>query len=281
MQCSQCGFTNPEDARYCGQCGTMTQQGSPATTGEVQPAPAAAPAATIRPRLLGDLLSETVALYRRHLWVFLPIALVPQIPGLIGLTNPSVGQQIVLTAVVFVLAAIAQGAVVHAVATVYTGVPPSISASVRQAARLGVPLIAGQLMLMLLLFISALLAVVLIGIPMLVVFLVVMAFYPQAIIIERITYVPAFRRSAGLVKGNWWRVFGIGVCYLLIIVIPALLLLSLAGLTSSLAANLALAAVGALGMPWMAIGATLLYFDLRVRQEGFDVDTLTLEIGGS
>ena len=227
------------------------------------------------------MLSETVCLYRRHLWVFLPIALVPQIPGLFGLTDPSVEQQVLLTAVFFVLAAIAQGAVIHAVATIYTGVPPSIIASARHAIRLGIPLIAGQLVLMLLLFASALLVVVLIGIPLIVIFLVVLAFYPQAIIIERITYYPAFRRSAGLVGGNWWRVFGIGACYVLVVVILALIPLALVSIGSTVPANLASGIVGALAMPWMMIGATLLYFDLRVRREGFDVDTLALELGGA
>jgi len=251
------------------------------TAGYVEIPQSGTSAATIPPRRLTDLLSETLSLYRQHFRVFLPIALVAQIPGLFGLTDPSVGQQVLLTIVAFVLAAIAQGSVVHAVATIYTGVPPSINASVRQATRLGVPLIADQLVLLLLLFAAVILAVVLIGIPLFAIILVITAFYPQAIIIERITYLRAFRRSAGLVRGNWWRVFGIGICYVLVVVILALILLVPLGLGSTMATNLASIAIGALGMPWMMIGATLVYFDLRVRQEGLDGDTLASELGDS
>jgi hypothetical protein len=49
-------------------------------------------------------------------------------------------------------------------------------------------------------------------------------------------------------------------------------------LDSSTAATLGLALVAAVGMPWILIGTTLLYFDLRVRKEGFTLETLAGEI---
>ena len=228
--------------------------------------------------MLTDLIAETVRLYRVYFWLFFPIALVPQIPSLIGLTTLSPAQEVALAFVVFVLTVIAQGAVVHSVAEIYAGHPVSVQASYRRAIGLSAPLVAGQFLL---LAASVGLVVIIVGIPVAFFILVLFGFFPQATIVERRAFGPAFGRSARLVQGSWWRIFGIGVVYVLVYAAPVVVLAVLTStlfLDSSTATTLGLVLVGALGMPWILIGTTLLYFDLRVRKEGFTLETLAEEI---
>src|SRR5581483_4007169 len=92
----------------------------------------------------------------------------------------------------------------------------------------------------------------------------------------------AFGRSSELVNGSWWRVFGIALVFILIvgiivsvvvgILVGALVVGSVAGVV--IATAVAPAIVGILVEPVQYIAMTLLYFDLRIRKEGFDLQTL-------
>ena len=313
MRCIQCGADNPENARFCGQCGVTLEALRPGVeTGEpeqiacavcgernspaamvcracglqlhgeevvtldapvvLEPGPSVA---SIPPRLFGDLVSETLRLYRRHLQLFLAISIVPQLPGLLGLAELTLWQVGLLSAVGLVLQAIAQGAVVHAVASISAGSSATLDASYWRALRWSPSLVADQAVFTLLLAASALLALFLVGIPLFFLFLVLLIFFPQAIMVEGFPFLNAFRRSAGLVRGHWWRVFGISMAFILVYLTPSVLLVFLA---SPKVATVLLMVVGTLGMPWMMIGTTLLYFDLRIRKEGFNLDVLSLEL---
>ena len=83
-------------------------------------------------------------------------------------------------------------------------------------------------------------------------------------------------------RGSWWRVFGIGVVFVLIEF--GLLMVSL--IAASILASLIPAmgdilntGVGALLFPINAVGATLVYLDLRVRKEGYTLEEMASEIG--
>ena len=281
ISCPACGaagaFTGGA-CQYCGQIvesGTARPGGLPLTTRIVDPT------VEIPPRLLADLVAETLRLYRGYFWLFFPIALVPQIPSLIGLATLSPVQEVALAFVVFALTVIAQGAVVFSVAAIYAGVPTSVQTSYRRAIRVSAPLLAGQFLL---LAASVGLVAIIIGIPIALFILVLFGFFPQATIIERRPIAPAFGRSARLVQGSWWRIFGIGFAYVLVYAAPLLvlgILTSTLFLDSPATTTLVFILVGALGMPWILIGATLLYFDIRVRKEGFTLDTLAGEIQDS
>ena len=199
-------------------------------------------------------------------------------PGLAGVAIPSLAAEVAFTIVGLMLTAIAQGAVVFAVATVYSGSTPSTGVSYRRASQLGVTLVISQFFLLVLLFSSALLIIVLIGIPLIFFFLVLLAFYPQAIIVEKMGVVDSFRRSAALVRGEMWRLFGIGACYVLVFAVPFTLALLLSSGVNPRLGVLVLAIIGTVAMPWMFIGATLVYFDLRLRKEAFTLETLAGEI---
>ena len=107
------------------------------------------------------------------------------------------------------------------------------------------------------------------------------SFATHAVVIENRDVFGAFGRSRELVRGNWWRVFGIGLVFLLI-VISIIAIVTLVSIIIGLLFNLGPLAysilsgvVGALLIPVYYIASTLLYIDLRVRKEGYDLQALS------
>jgi hypothetical protein len=116
-------------------------------------------------------------------------------------------------------------------------------------------------------------------------------FAMPALLIEGRRGRAALGRSFQLVRGRWWRTFGIIIVGFI-----------LAGVVSSLVQGVFLAGIlvgsdndalvllfsalaGVVGLtittPFQAALLTVVYFDLRVRKEGFDLELLASEIGGS
>jgi hypothetical protein len=102
--------------------------------------------------------------------------------------------------------------------------------------------------------------------------------------------VQALKRSAALVRGSWWRVLGIIVVGVLLVsvvagVLQGILTLIPAALADGNDAVLALATVvsgtvaGTLTTPFTAAVFSLVYFDQRVRREGFDLELLAQGLG--
>ncbi len=106
-----------------------------------------------------------------------------------------------------------------------------------------------------------------------------------ALLVEGIGPAKALGRSWKLVAGFWWRTFGI---ILLTIILELAVFLALLPLFGGIAAlipgvsddvrltfsSAATTLVDALVGPIFALVLTLLYFDLRVRKEGFDLEQL-------
>ncbi len=90
-------------------------------------------------------------------------------------------------------------------------------------------------------------------------------------------------RSWNLVSGSWWRTFGILLIVTVMQLIISYALIILFGLIAAVVTTGDLQAavvqiggtlLGALVSPITTIAVTLLYFDLRVRKEGLDLDQL-------
>lgn len=147
------------------------------------------------------------------------------------------------------------------------------------------------------------LAILLIGTPFSIYFAVRWVFVTTIVLLEKSSGPEAFKRSSNLVLSTWWRVFGMGVSILLLSVAIyyifktslgfILSLTKLAGETvpqdiiqwvimdeplnnSSLLLHTIMTSIDillrVLTTPIWVIGITLLYFDLRVRKEGFDIE---------
>ena len=152
--------------------------------------------------------------------------------------------------------------------------------------------------------IIGLLAITIIGIPFAIYLGVRWGFYAQAVLIEEHSATNALRRSRELVKGAWWRVFGIILALILLaFMIQTVLQFSLLfvfGFTEEISGEEGLWEmfrrmfapeltawdelvtyviqscinyfVTSLMLPLTVIGFTLLYFDQRIRKEGFDIE---------
>jgi hypothetical protein len=122
-------------------------------------------------------------------------------------------------------------------------------------------------------------------------FLVRWSLVLQAIMIEGKGVFASMGRSSELVKGKWWRTFGIVIVgflffavvgYLPTYLVQALLLTS----SGALGVNATLAPItmtistvtsmvfGILSAPIIPAVSTLVYYDLRIRKEGFDLEIM-------
>ncbi len=101
----------------------------------------------------------------------------------------------------------------------------------------------------------------------------------------------ALGRSFELVKGRWWKTFGtLIVGFILAAIISTLMqgvfLIGMVFGEDNDAVVLVLSAIAgivglAVSTPFQAALLTVLYFDLRVRKEGFDLELLAQEIGAA
>jgi len=109
-----------------------------------------------------------------------------------------------------------------------------------------------------------------------------------SLVVERLSPSGAIRRSIALTKGRLWRVVLLVVCAMavtyaamLIFQMPFALAALFAGPDSTLGfwLNIVGAVTGTIGTtfttPFLVIGLALLYYDARIREEGFDLE-LTL-----
>jgi hypothetical protein len=272
----------------------------------------------LHPMGIGEILDVAIKLYRRNAWTLIRIVVVIVAPvtivanlisvsatpnelspkfGFSGLTStndPNLTGHEVLTFLVGVIAAatltwigslVATGATFKALAASFLGEQPEWKSSLGFAARRIHSLVWLSVLAALFIGLGAILLVIP-GIYLAIAFTVAV----PALLSEELRGRKALARSRRLVKGRWWGALGL-------VFLGALL----AGVVSSALAALALgvAASGAstntvLGFtvstiativaktvttPFTAAYVTVLYFDLRVRHEAFDLQLLALQVG--
>lgn len=251
----------------------------------------AGPSTELRqPRSWGALVTAAARIYRRNVRLFLAVGaifaalgvlvavlqyLVFRLSGLStlvdafgrsnGLTEVVVlGFGIVLNVLGLVVAQAACARVV--VALDESGRVSAAEAYRATLARLA-PLFGG---LVLLALVNAVLDLTLVGLPIAVWLTIRWSLLAQAVVLEGESATGALRRSAGLVRGQWWRtasltVFVTGVALLLGPFVGALLLLATSA--SFDVVNLASDLVYVFVLPFAAVATTYLYFDLLSRHE--------------
>jgi hypothetical protein len=173
------------------------------------------------------------------------------------------------------------GAVSKIVASSYLGEEPEPGPVMRATARRFLALLGAFLFTLLLKLVGLLFCVVGVLVPM-TFFLVT----TPAVMVEELGPIQAMARSVTLVRSRFWPVMGIGVLSGLL----ASVLESILSWPFGLAAGVIgfrwgwiLAAIGEIlpalvTMPLVAIVATLVYFDLRIRNEGFDLQMIAAEL---
>jgi fumarate reductase subunit D len=235
-----------------------------------------------RRREVGELIEDTWRLFRANLALFLPIAVAIIVPVdllVLGVgygqlwdsydASPPAREQVtafVLRYLVF--QPLVTAAHIAAVMALGRGERPTPGWSIargmeRWAAVLGVILLTA--------------CVVVVGFIFLIVpgiYLgVALYFGTQAVVAEDCSPVDALRRSRDLVRDQWWRVFGIGIVFSVMIGVLTALITAGLDIGADAVDSQALALLGSmigdvLTIAFTALAATLVFFDLRVRQEG-------------
>lgn len=265
------------------------------------------PSRTLRPLTLGDLLDQTFALYRQNFALFagvVALLAVPQaiIGTVLNLSRPSTplvtgtGSQAVVHAdrigTVFgyaagsgligvVFGALITGALAQAISARYLGRRISVIDAYRTIGfGTFLRLIAASLLLGVLVFLGIFTLFI-----MSVVFFVRYLFVSQVIVLEREPLFASFGRSWRLTRGSFWRVFGYSI---VVYIIAALFEAIVGGIPSTVLAlgsgsaafsGLFTAIATVLVTPFQFGALTLLYYDLRVRNEGFDLEHLARGLG--
>lgn len=147
--------------------------------------------------------------------------------------------------------------------------------------------------------------ITIIGIPFSIYFFIRWGFYPLPLLLEEKTIMGSLKRSSELVKGTWLRVFGISLLIILIVqMIQTIFSTSIGMVFSLFPATYEIQDVGifenfrrlfapspvdigwtiylirsfitmgihSILLPIGCIGSTLLYFDLRIRKEAYDLE---------
>ena len=197
---------------------------------------------------------------------------------------------------------------VHASTQIYLNRDITSQAALQQASSRYFRLLGGTFLYYL---VVICLSMTIIGIPFAIYFAFRWGLFTFPILFEGTTARNALRRSTELVKGTWWRVCGIMIAIFLTTFMIAFILqtsyglifTSLIGNTGAEAANyletiyrlfaptpdkigwaryiihaLGSGAISGFIMPIGTIGYALLYFDLRIRKEAFDIERMAANV---
>lgn len=271
----------------------------------------------LQPQSIGDIFDAAVRLYRTHFTTFFGIVAVVLVPMTIfKLLGLYLWNNISFVDLVqnFLVTNLATGVLAIVISCLYLGQSIEISAAYRQGARYIWRMLVASFALGLLalaIFLPFFLCIVgvvvrssdsttlelvsLIGLLMLVPIawlLTRYVFITQAIVLEQNRPIDALKRSWQLTRNSFWRILmvvvAVSLLTYLLTTIPALLLnwvLTLVGMPNLLsAAQIASIVVTQLGlmlaMPIQLAIYTLLYYDMRVRHEAYDLELLSSQLAG-
>ena len=221
--------------------------------------------------------------------------LIQEVPSTLGTLVPAPGSW-VLSLIGMFLFLLANGAMVYATANKVLGREFDIIGSYRRAWWRVVSLVIDPIVFIVVLMGTVMLMfVLLIGLPLFCFVLVIWFFYSETIMIEGTHNLSALRRSYEVVKGSWWRVFGIGVVYVtlavgfLIVTSYPILRIFFTGpeagpdlatllVTPSVEARIFFGILSVLIWSFVLIGRTILYLDLRVRKDAYTLSRLAADL---
>lgn len=223
-----------------------------------------------QPMDLGEILNTTFNLYRDNFTLFAGICAVIVVPEAILLSLFAVSHStifVLLAALVsLTVPFLLTGALAQAVSARYLGRPMTIAQAYQALGSGTILTLVAVSFLSGILVLIGLILVVIPGIYLAVRFTVA----SQAAVLEREGVTDSLRRSWRLVEGKWWHVFGIVVVVSILVGVLERLAGSLGSSIAGdvLGTGLSTAIVGILIQPIQAIALTLLFYDLRIRQEG-------------
>jgi hypothetical protein len=233
----------------------------------------------LRPRSATEIVDAALQVFRRDPIQFMLATAAVYVPWLVlrlvfdlgvSPTVPTLQQALVTLAAAVVVYALVGGVVSVIASDVYLGAPADAMRGLAVTFARTVPLLVTGVVTMFFTVIGA----VLFLLP---------ALYPiaryfavqQAVVLENATARAALARSSELSLGVKRHV--LGTLFLVLLITTAISLgagLLLGVVESRVVTNVALTAVHVVIYPFFGIAETLLYYDIRIRKEGFDVEYL-------
>lgn len=220
---------------------------------------------------LGQIIDRSLTLYRLNFPELVAMAAVTlPIDIVSALAAAAITDAVILTVVSIPLYAVSIAVTVVATAAIARAVDDIADGRLADFNR-GYRYVAERLRTLMLAALRVFLPVVLaavtvVGIPLAVYLLVRWIFFPQTVAIDDLGSKDAADLSARIVKGQWWRTFGILLVVWALAGLPALAVAVLFAPAAVIASGLASAAVAVIILPFVAVASTLLYYDLRSRE---------------
>jgi hypothetical protein len=254
---------------------------------------------TMEVRSLGEILSETFTIYGRHFKQLIRLTAIVQIPANLIWLLPinDVGLYVVLNAAIVLGMQLLYGAVIVAVGQQYLSAKIDVAACYTKVVERAVSMF---ILASVLVALVALLGIVVggvdlpaAGLPILIV-MAVYTFYlamaTPAVMVERYKWTGALQRAFALARRHEWRILGrllvfslVTVGLSIVVSAPFWLMTEAASLDETAMLSRAVITIGnivvvVIAAPVLHIATTLLYYDLRVRKEGYDIAALSHEM---
>jgi hypothetical protein len=238
------------------------------------------PATALRPRSATEIIDASFQLLRRHYSQLVALAVVALLPYIVlvavaGGSETGAASALLVVLAQFLCAALAEAAVIVAVSDAYLEGSVDIHRSLAATAgRLPTIILAGIIRGLAVVF-----GLFLFLFPGLYVALRTFAITP-VVVLEGRSASDAMKRSWDLAKGEVWKIFvTLLLAWMIFIVLYALLLMVVGMLSDKnpRVTQLVVAILMALVYPITGVVTTILYYDIRVRREGFDLELLARE----
>lgn len=125
------------------------------------------------------------------------------------------------------------------------------------------------------------LTMLVLGLPLLLYFFGAYFAVPATVVLEGLGVIAGLKRSSALSKGHKWKVYGaLGIPLVIFQLLQLVITLVTRGLPiPAVLAFVMEQGVTIVGYPIIAVIATLLYYDARIRKEGFDLEMMAAELG--
>ena len=234
-----------------------------------------------RPLNLGGIIAATLRVYLGNYLTFVVILAIYQVPLAIwGVALQAMPDLVCLWGLLFlpivVVAMLSPGALVSAAGQGYAEDRVDLLSAYRQALSRLFSIIGASILVGI---VAILLSITVIGIPVAIYFGVRWSMYMCAIMLEGRGARGALSRSTDLVRGSWWRVFGIllvlgltlGIISFLVGAVLGIVAVVLGIGSSPVFTAAGGVLVGILIGAFTLISQVVLFYDLRTRKEGLNV----------
>lgn len=237
------------------------------------------PALPPRPRSAPELVDAAIQLLRRHYAQFATLGAIAFLPSVLvqiytayGMreAGPQVGRIFFFLVVTWLWQAIMEGAIQFAAAEAYLGNDVGVDGAVRHAAARTPPLLNAVFVKWMAIWFGLIFFIV----PGVLLFARYFAI-PATVVIENMNGRDALARSRRLAEGQRGRILAtLGLGWLLYAAVWVGVYLLLAALAGAVAAQVVTVIVLMFVYPLLGILGVVLYFDVRIRKEGYDIELL-------